>query len=261
MKQIAAYLFGLLFFSSCVFHSGMMTANLPADFEREIIAQAEGQATTVYVLGIGGLDHKHLVTDAKKMLYSNYPLKKGEAYANVVVDQRLFPFLLVNVNQIFVTADIVADPNLEKDSLQRFFEPINENGFRMLSKDGIWVKANDEVLVVNGQQNEVGRVIRILSRKKVLVTSPNFGEKSYRLRKFYLIDENVRFKEVDYHVGMSVPTKIHGYVAFANIIGINHEFLLLKTGKNILIQSIHETTVLIENENSISSSAPNGKSN
>ncbi|MGB6037395.1 MAG: DUF6567 family protein [Cryomorphaceae bacterium] len=248
MKQVAASFLGLLLLSSCAFHSGMMTANLPADFDHEIIAQAEGQATTVHVFGIGGLDHKHLVTDAKKMLYSNYPLKKGEAYANVVVDQRLFPFLLVNVNQIFVTADIVADPSLENDSLQRFFEPINEKGIRMLSKDGIWIKANDEVRVVNGQQNEVGRVVRVLGRNKVLVTSPNFGEKKYRLKKFYLVGENIRFKEVDYHVGQSVPTKIHGYVAFATIVGINHGFLLLETGKNIVIQSIRETTEIIENE-------------
>ena len=249
MRRLLLFALTVTFLASCAFHSGMMTANLPADFDQEIIAQAEGQATTVYVFGIGGLDHKHLVTDAKKMLYSNYPLKKGEAYANVVVDQRLFPFLLVNVNQIFVTADIVANPSLEIDSLQRFFEPINEKGIRVLSKDGIWIKANDEVRVVNGQQNEVGRVVRVLGRNKILVTSPNFGEKKYRLRKFYLIDENIRFKGVDYHVGKSVPTKIHGYVGFAKVIGINHEFLLLESGKDIKIQSIHQTRELIENEN------------
>jgi len=226
----------------------MMTANLPANFEKEIIAQAEGQATTVYVFGIGGLDHKHLVTDAKKMLYSNYPLKKGEAYANLVVDQRLFPFLLVNVNQIFVTADIVADPSLEIDSLQRFFEPINEKGIRVLSKNGIWIKANDEVRVVNGQQNEIGRVVRVLGRNKILVKSPNFGEKKVRLRKFYLIDENIRFKGVDYHVGQSIPIEMNGVESYGTIIGINHRFLFLESGNKQIIRSIEVITKFIEKE-------------
>lgn len=234
--------------SSCAYHSGMMTANLPADFDREIIAQAEGQATTVHVIGIGGLDHKHLVTDAKKMLYSNYPLKKGQAYANVVVDQRLFPFLLVNVNQIFVTADIVADPSLKIDSLQRFFEPINEKGIRMFSKDGIWIKVNDEVRVVNGRQNEVGRVVHVLGRNKVLVTSPNSGEKKVRLRKFFLKDENVRFKDVDYHIGQSIPIEINGAESIGTIMGINHRFLLLESENKQIIRSIEVITKFIEEE-------------
>jgi ribosomal protein L24 len=248
MRRLLNLSFAVLILNSCAFHSGMMTANLPDNFDQEIIAQAEGQATAVYVLGIGGLDHKHLVTDAKKMLYSNYPLKKGEAYANVVVDRRLFPFLLVNVNQIFVTADIVADPSLENDSLQRFFEPINEKGIRMLSKDGIWIKANDEVMVVNGQQNEVGRVVRILGRNKVLVTSPNFGEKKYRLRKFFLKNQNVRFKDINYYVGQSVPIEIDGVETFGTIIGINHVFLLFESGKKTFIRPIRGTTRFIEKE-------------
>lgn len=235
--------------SSCAFHSGMMTANLPDNFDQEIIAQAEGRASAVYILGIGGLDHKYLVTDAKKNLYSNYPLEKGQAYANLVVDQRLFPFLLVNVNQIFVTADIVAAPSAETDSLQHFFEsPLNEKGLRILTKDGIWVKANDEVVVVKGQQSEVGRVTRILSRNKVLVTSPNFGEKKYRLKKFFLKDENIRFTELDFHVGQSIPIEVDGVENTGTIVGINHRFLNLKSANKQIIRSIEVITKFIEKE-------------
>jgi signal peptidase I len=261
MKQIAAYLFGLVLLSSCAYHGGMMTANLPDNFDQEIIAQAKGRASAVYILGIGGLDHKYLVTDAKKNLYSNYPLEKGQAYANLVVDRRLFPFLLVNVNQIFVTADIVADPSLKNDSLQHFFEPpTNEKGLQIFSKEGIWIKANDEVVLVKNKKNEVGRVIRVLGRKKVMVTSPAFGEKKYKLRKFFLKGQNVRFKDVDYFVGQSVPAEYKGDDVTATVSGINHKYLLLQTDSTFLVRSIHATDELLEDTkgeiNSKGSSGP-----
>ena len=241
--------------SSCAFHSGMMTANLPSDFNQEIVRKAEGQATAVYVLGIGGLDHKHLVTDAKKNLYSNHPLKDGEAYANLVVDQRLFPFLVVNVNQIFVTADIVVDPKVDNDSLQYYFEPpLNEKGIRMLSGDGIWIKANDEVTVTNGSLSEKGRVVKIMGRKKVLVYSPTLGERKYGLKKVFLHGENIRFRDVDFAVGETAPIEFQGMTRNASVIGINRDYLLLKTsapetGVKYKHQSFRDTEKLIEKEN------------
>jgi hypothetical protein len=247
MRRLLNLIVVLSLFSSCAFHSGMMTANLPADFNQEIVDQAEGQATTVHVFGIGGLDHKHLVTDAKKNLYANYPLKVGEAYANLVVDYRLFPYVVVVVQQVFVTADIVSDPSVENDSLQYFFEPpLNEKGIRILSKDRVWVKANDEIRIVNGKKCEVGRVVRVLGRKRVLISSAINEEKKYGLKKFFLKEENIRFKNMSYYVGQSVPVKIDGYTRFVYIVGINHRFLLLESGSDCLVRSIQETDELIE---------------
>jgi hypothetical protein len=236
MHKIPIVIIGACLLCSCAFHSGVMTADLPTDFNQEIKKRAKGKAATVHVLGIGGLDHKHLVADAKKNMYSNYPLKDGEAYANLVVDYRFFPYLLVLVREVYVTADVVEDPKIQSDSLQAYFEPpLNEKGLRILSKDGIWVKANDEVLVKKGNETDRARVEKVLGKKKVICFSSLFGQKKYGLRQFFFIDKNLRFDGVDYHVGQSVPLKKDGSFVFCEIIGLNPKFVLLKRGNEISV--------------------------
>ncbi len=95
MRRVAAYLFGLVLLSSCAYHGGMMTGNAELNSNSEIVNFAIGQSEAVHVFGIGGLDSKTLVKDAKEDLYSRYPLKKGQAYANLVVDFRQAFYFIV----------------------------------------------------------------------------------------------------------------------------------------------------------------------
>jgi hypothetical protein len=72
---------------SCAIHTGNTTGNAElqgSDFE--IIDIGYGEAHTFKIFGIGGLSTNTLVYDAKKDLYRRYPLKKGQAYANVSID-------------------------------------------------------------------------------------------------------------------------------------------------------------------------------
>ena len=236
-------------FTSCAFHSGVMTANLPTDFDQEIVGRAEGRASTVHVFLIGGLDHKYLVTDAKKNLYANYPLKKGESYANLVVDYRFFPYECVFVTQAFVTADIVVDHNVMSDTLQAYFEPrLNEKALRTLSKDGIWVEANDEVLVKKRGKVKSGRVLKVLSKKKVLCSSPTLGNKKYKLGKFFLPQKENRFVNTEYFVGDTVLTEFKGETSQGTIVGMNYKNLLVRYQKGHKKQPINLTNSLFKDQ-------------
>ncbi|MFT4753207.1 MAG: hypothetical protein ACI85Q_000745 [Salibacteraceae bacterium] len=106
-KFIVLSIFTILF-SSCAFHSGLMTGNTSitnSDFK--YVALAQGSAITTHVFGIGGLKKKALVFEAKKDLLKNYPLRKGQALANVTVDlKRTYVFCVVRT-RMTVTADVI----------------------------------------------------------------------------------------------------------------------------------------------------------
>jgi hypothetical protein len=109
--------------SSCAFHSGMMndSASLQGqDFE--LIGLSVGQAKTTRICGIGGLKPDGLVLEAKREMYNIFPLRKGQAYANVSVDFKRFYFLIVNTTKVTVSADIVQFGEEKSDELQKLFE-------------------------------------------------------------------------------------------------------------------------------------------
>lgn len=99
----------ILLLSSCAFHSGMMTSNLPGSSETEIIGTAKGEAKMTHVLFFGGLERNAIVAEAKRNLYHNYRLKKGEFFGNVSVDFKFVPLLLFNITTVTVTADVFAE--------------------------------------------------------------------------------------------------------------------------------------------------------
>lgn len=106
-------LFSLVFLlalltASCAFHSGMMSANLPESGTRfEFKRMAFGRSSVTRVFGLGGLGTEGLVLDAKRDMYRNYPLMKGEAYANVSVDYKNTFIIVAHITEVVVSADIV----------------------------------------------------------------------------------------------------------------------------------------------------------
>jgi hypothetical protein len=238
MKRTIYYPVILLFFSACAFHGGMMTTNTLPYPESEILRVGSGSARTVHILGIGGLDHKSLMADAKKNLYANNPLKKGETYANLAVNTRVFPWLPAFVTELTVTADIVKlQADSEEIGFQSVFEPpLNEKGLRIFSEDDIWVKRGDEVLVYRDGKLEKATVIRVLSDFKIMAQSSLLGIGRYGMGKFFLIDENIRFKDMMYQVGGTIPlpSSVRGDVKDGTILGFNHEYLLIQIDTELL---------------------------
>jgi|AACY02.2.fsa_nt_gi hypothetical protein len=71
--------------------------------------QAKGESSAVYIFGIGGNDKEKLIDEAWMAMNKNFPLKDGQAYANVrynLTTQNVLGYLYMKRTQ-HVTADIV----------------------------------------------------------------------------------------------------------------------------------------------------------
>lgn len=94
--------------SSCASHWGMMTGNASLSSNNfKITKIASGSSTATKIFGIGGLGKDALVFEAKKDMLQNYPLKDGQALANVTVDIKTSIIFFVIMEKATVTADIV----------------------------------------------------------------------------------------------------------------------------------------------------------
>ena len=78
------------------------------DANFKIVGLAHGNAHTLKVLGIGGLDKDALVLEAKTDMYKKYPLPKGQVFANITVDFKNSFLILFTETKVTVSADIIA---------------------------------------------------------------------------------------------------------------------------------------------------------
>ena len=154
------------FTTSCAFHSGMMTGNAAiTDANFQYIALVKGTATTTHVLGIGGLKKDALMFEAKKDLFSKYPLRRGQALANVTVDIKRTYVFIVMKTKATVTADVV-DYNLpevpsqvDTQLVNSYLGELNEN-YDILSGDSVYFLNHGHIdKGVVGRQN--GSTFRI----------------------------------------------------------------------------------------------------
>lgn len=112
MKNLSKLFFiGLFitFMSSCALHTGYMnnSASLSEANFGYVTQSISGTASTLQVLGIGGLDKMALVEEAKKNMLKDNPLQPNQALANITVNWKNSFFLLVFTTDVTVTADIV----------------------------------------------------------------------------------------------------------------------------------------------------------
>ncbi|TRX72671.1 DUF6567 family protein [Carboxylicivirga sp. M1479] len=107
MKHLLFLLPIAIILSSCATHTGVMTGNATiSDANFNVVGLAVGSSKTKHVFGMGGLGKDALVFEAKRNLYSNYPLKKGQALANVTVDFKRSYYPFVNNTMAVISADI-----------------------------------------------------------------------------------------------------------------------------------------------------------
>jgi hypothetical protein len=94
--------------SSCALHNGYINNSVALSSNNYIIkGQANGAATATYIFGFGGLDRTAMVAEAKKEMMYNFPLREGEAYANISVDKKNTIILFVRTAKVTISADIV----------------------------------------------------------------------------------------------------------------------------------------------------------
>ncbi|RAJ99979.1 hypothetical protein LX87_01677 [Larkinella arboricola] len=109
MKYLAFFLLLSLCFSSCAFHSGVMTgsASLSQPNFRVTQQSVSGSSKTTKILGFGGLMKTALVAEAKKDLVQKAGVTDRQALANVAVDFKTSLVFFVIVQRCTVTADVI----------------------------------------------------------------------------------------------------------------------------------------------------------
>ena len=162
MKKLISFISLGLLLSSCAFHSGIMTGNpnfTSPDYE--LTSLAIGTASTEKVFGIGGLGTDTLVLEAKKNLYSNFPLKKGQSYSNLTVDFKNSFYIVNSKTMVTISADIVQS-DITGNQTEKFQPIFNElKGNQILSMGDINV--GDTVKTYSSDKAHDYIVIKILS--------------------------------------------------------------------------------------------------
>ncbi len=100
---------GVFLFSSCTFHNGYMnnSASLSQANFSYVNTNISGTASTLKLLGIGGLNRQAIVSEAKENMLRKNPLKSNQTLANITVNWKTGFYLIVITNTCTVTADVV----------------------------------------------------------------------------------------------------------------------------------------------------------
>ncbi|UTW66916.1 hypothetical protein KFE94_02025 [bacterium SCSIO 12643] len=152
MKNLLLINLLALIMSSCAFHTGMMTGNASiANNNFRVAGIIDGQASTTHILGIGGLSKSALVLEAKKDMLTNYPLRKGQALANVTVDIKKTFVLFYEKTLITVSADVIdfnpMDTEEEFEDVYLLYNPNAHVGFKV--GDTVYVMTNEYAMTLD----------------------------------------------------------------------------------------------------------------
>jgi hypothetical protein len=204
MKIILIFAGVGLLMSSCAFHSGTMSSNAQFGPDAEIVDFAYGKARTVHVFLIGGLNSETLVRDAKRNMYSAFPLKKGQAYANLSVDfvTKFFPF--VRVTKVNVTADIIEQGNEEKSTvLQEVFETALYDSKPLLKPihPVLWARGADSLVVLDGTNCVRTKLEKVISDKKAIVRYSDGELYEVKIKNTFLLEQESVFPGQDFRIG------------------------------------------------------------
>lgn len=221
----------LFFASSCAIHSGVMTGNASitnANFKYVTLAQ--GTATTTHVLGIGGLKKEGLVFEAKKKLLENYPLRQGQALANVTVDiKKTFVFLVVKT-KVTLTADVI---DFNGENVSQEIDTVMANNYVGLDKSKYGLSISDSVYFVFHGHIQKGEIINFQSKSVKIKYQGSKG------RSFQIVTsiEKTLLKKTTDRVVKKMGFASNEAVRFLNednqmedgiIFGVNEEFVGIK---------------------------------
>lgn len=201
MKPICfSFLIGLLLLSGCAFHNGAYDSGVAiTNNQFRVVGMAEGQAHTTHILWIGGLSKDALVMEAKRDLYSKYPLTKGMILTNVTVDIKRSFFLVAGSTLVTLSADVI-DFNPEHLDLPYKGFYTDDSTFFPMESFPISTKVNFSVL--DDELNDIKKGVKVsfkinnTTMKGIVEEVNNYGIKcSYQTesgnRKIYLKAENL----------------------------------------------------------------------
>ncbi len=208
MKKSLLIVLTIAFLNSCAFHSGYVSSSLaPENVIFEDLAY--GFSETSHFLSFGGLKKNTLVLDAKKDLYRNHPLKKGERFINFTVDFKTTTILLFTNKRCTVSADVVT-VGTEVESAEELYSSAYKNEIARASDVSQLFSIGDTVVdyvlepqIVKGFSSNGKIVLQRISEKG---NTQNHKAKAIRFYitkgsyKGYSIGEVVRIKSRKYEI-------------------------------------------------------------
>ncbi len=256
MKKSILLLLLPILFASCAIHSGMMTGNASlGDNNFEMIGVAVGQARASYVFGIGGLSQRAIVLRAKRNLYSSFPLKKGQAYANVSVDFRLLNLLVFMRNTCTITADIVDYSNANQgDGNQIIFGDMQSLPADSLIDSGRFPFSRNQTvnLLAKNMKFRPGKVVEIWAFDQNITYVLLFAdgkEPQYleaKERDIFLTGQNDSLPSHNLQPGNVVEGNLKVPIAHTGIIiAIGTEYIIVQPAARAGLQKIRPIDVLL----------------
>lgn len=229
MRNLLLIFTFLLLMNACSsFHGGLMTGNASLqDNNFELIDFAIGKAKTTKLFGIGGMKKEALVFEAKKQMYLSYPLKKGQAYANVSVDFRTSFIFIATTTNVTITADIVQFDKSQSstDAIQPLFKKLKEQDGEKKMQSFVfnkYVALGDTIKVLTKKGVKDYQVTRSLTKNiiagvpledlsaksKRFLVSDIYITKSFKDNYPYKINQLIDYKTYE---GEEVKAKITGF--------------------------------------------------
>lgn len=223
--------------SSCAFHSGVMTGNAAlSDANFFTVGYAMGTSEITKVLGMGGVATDALVLEAKRNLYKNHPLTKGQALANVSVDfkRTIFPF--VSKLKVLISADIIDFNDGAKTVVNLEDFPLGVDSLKESE-----TKMNDEIVYfILDDKVMIGKVLDYKGMKAKVLTYSHLGHlkvKKIVLTKLFFQNETTKPYRINYKVGQEISYK--DYVVdkqgagsevkrFGTIVGMGHSAVVVE---------------------------------
>lgn len=152
MKKIHLVIPAFLFLTGCcaIHNGGMVSSAVLTQNNFKIIAHVKGEAQAVTFLGFGGgFGRTQLYEEARRDMYAKYPLKAGQAYANIVVDRYNSFWFIGSTGVYTINADVVQfleDKYFTPDTLAPSMEKAarfnqSYNGFKL--DDKVYIKADN----------------------------------------------------------------------------------------------------------------------
>jgi hypothetical protein len=234
--------------NSCAFHKGVMTGNASLQGSNfEIIDMATGKASTVKVLGIGGLNKNALVLEAKRDLYSKYPLSIGQAFANVSVDFKNSYILVVSITDVTISADIVQffEKGNYQDTLQTIFhrrpekvlaKPIENKSrpVRLTEEESKLVNkyTGDPVRFVSDSRVANGYIVKSTVNDHVFYVKQSINERSATIHKLskgevFFMNNKIE-KSTDLKIGDKIEYSDGNFVRSGMIAGFGFDQILVR---------------------------------
>lgn len=208
----------ILILSSCAFHSGTISSNVPNEpmVHKDI---AIGVASTNIFLTFGGLSKDALISEARKNMVRSRPLEGTEQYNNVEVNIKNTYYIFGRKTKVTIIADVIAP----KDSVNQasYSEIYLKKMAHPVPKHGLF-GIGDSVLVFN-KDFERAQIIGFKANDPTRV-EVSYTDSNSTLRTTKVSENNV-FISLKEHNGITLLKRVENGL----IVGFGVYEMLVKT--------------------------------